>query len=442
MTSGRPSPPASTRAARREAARHGALEGSRLIGLGAAIAAEAARDWERAPFTIGRSLRELRGLASAERWLLGEMIHGWLRHRRRLAWEIGGEDVAAMLRRWLEESPDLVGEEEAALAGMAPERREGNGERAFHEISDPIERLGLALSYPDWMVGRAVAQLGLAEGERLLEAMNRRAPLTARANRLRGKREALAARLGEEGIVTRPTRLARDGLHLETRRNVYDLPAFRDGSFELQDEGSQLVAELVAPPPGGRVIDACAGAGGKSLALASTMMNQGRIAALDVSQRKLDELRQRARRAGVTNLQATVIERDGPLLFAPADRVVVDAPCSGLGVVRRNPETKWRLAPADITELAALQLVILERGAPLVRPGGRIVYATCSILEEENGGVVTRFLERHPEFVLMPAKEILGRERAASLGDGEVLRLWPQIHDTDGFFAAVLRRVR
>jgi 16S rRNA (cytosine967-C5)-methyltransferase len=225
--------------------------------------------------------------------------------------------------------------------------------------------------------------------------------------------------------------------------NAFGLTAFREGLFEVMDEGSQLVAEAVAPPPRSRVVDACAGAGGKTLALAAMLANQGRILALDTSGKKLEELRRRARRAGISNLAAR--EVGSPVLPAEAklgawDRVLVDVPCSGLGTLRRNPEARWRLSPKAVDDYPADQLALLIAYAPLVASGGRLIYATCSVLREENDAVVERFLGERPDFVVMPLKEIWGKARAAEVGDETFLRLLPHVHDTDGFFAAVLRR--
>jgi 16S rRNA (cytosine967-C5)-methyltransferase len=210
------------------------------------------------------------------------------------------------------------------------------------------------------------------------------------------------------------------------------------------DEGSQLVAEAVAPPPRGRVADACAGAGGKTLALAAMLANQGRILALDSNGKKLEELRRRARRAGLSNVVAREVK--GAVLPPEAklsawDRVLVDAPCSGLGTLRRNPEARWRLSAKAVDAYPADQLALLVTYAPLVAEGGRLIYATCSVLREENDAVIERFLRERPDFVVMPLKEIWGKARAATLGDETFLRLLPHVHDTDGFFAAVLRRV-
>ncbi len=275
--------------------------------------------------------------------------------------------------------------------------------------------------------------------------MNRRAPLTARANRLKNTREELARLLADEGVPTEPCPLAPDGLELVTHVNAYGLQAFKEGRFELQDAGSQAIAELTAPPPRGVVVDACAGAGGKTLALGALLGNRGRLTAFDVSDVKLEELRTRARRAGLTNVRALVVDAKLPdaeelALHGRADRVLCDVPCSGLGTLRRNPEARWRLQPSDLDELPPLQRAILERYAPLVAPGGRLVYATCTVDAAENDAVVDGFLAAHPEFVAVPAKEILGRARAEQLGDGLRLRVLPHVHDSDGFFAAVLRR--
>jgi 16S rRNA (cytosine967-C5)-methyltransferase len=209
------------------------------------------------------------------------------------------------------------------------------------------------------------------------------------------------------------------------------------------DEGSQLVAEAVAPPPRGRVIDACAGAGGKTLALGAILEGAGRILALDTAGKKLEELRRRARRAGLNNVAAREISGRAPPDDATPgrwDRVLVDAPCSGLGTLRRNPEARWRLTSKEVATFPPRQLALLIDNAPLVAPGGRLVYATCTVIGDENEKVIERFLAERPDFAPFPLKEIWGKERALACGDGVNLRLFPHRHDTDGFFCAVLRR--
>jgi 16S rRNA (cytosine967-C5)-methyltransferase len=339
---------------------------------------------------------------------------------------------------------DAQVETELRVAGVDPARLADVASR-LRRVTDEDERTAIDLSYPTWLVARLVREQGREAATALLAAMNRRAPLAARANRLKNTREELAERLQHENVTTQPLPLTADGLELLTHVNAYGLDAFSEGRFELQDAGSQIIAELVAPPPRGTIVDACAGAGGKTLALGALAANRGRLTAFDVSDHKLEELRTRARRAGLTNVQALLVEETLPTseelaLHGRADRVLCDVPCSGLGTLRRNPEARWRLTPADLDELPARQRAILDRYAALVAPGGRLIYATCTVARVENDDVVDAFLAAHPTFVEVPAKEILGRARAEAIGDGTRLRLLPHVHDTDGFFAAVLRR--
>jgi 16S rRNA (cytosine967-C5)-methyltransferase len=412
------------------------------------IFAAASRDWAQAPGVIARSFRGARELRSVERRFVGEAVYGMIRWRRRLGFAIGSEHATplAMYLVWLagEFPGDAQVETELRVAGIDP-ARVADVDARIAAIADESERLAVAQSYPTWLVSRLVAERGADDAGKLLAAMNKRAPLTARANRLKNSREDLEQFLEDDGIASQPSPLAPDGLELVTHVNAYGLQAFKDGRFELQDAGSQAIAELTAPPPRGVVVDACAGAGGKTLALGALLGNRGRLIAFDVSDDKLEELRTRARRAGLTNVQALLVDDKIPsseelALHGRADRVLCDVPCSGLGTLRRNPEARWRLQPSDLDELPPLQRAILERYAPLVAPGGRLVYATCTVDRAENDAVVDAFAAAHPEFVAVPAKEILGRARAEQIGDGLRLRLSPAVHDTDGFFAAVLRR--
>jgi 16S rRNA (cytosine967-C5)-methyltransferase len=296
---------------------------------------------------------------------------------------------------------------------------------------------------------RLISQYG-DRADELATALNQRAPLTVRANTLKTTREALVARLAEEKVVARPTRFAPAGLTLETRVNMFGLAAFKDGLFEAQDEASQLVAELVAPPPKGLVVDACAGAGGKTLGLGAIMENRGRLVALDVDARKLEELRRRARRAGLSNARAIAVDAESwpdevEALRGRAERVLVDAPCSGLGALRRNPEARWRLGEEDLARFPAQQLAIARRAQNLVAPGGRLIYATCTVLRAENEDVLDKLVTScGPGWEIMRTAEIWGTERASWVSDvsATFLKLLPHRHDTDGFFAAVLRRVR
>ena len=318
------------------------------------------------------------------------------------------------------------------------------------ELRTEANSLALRWSLDPEIARRLLDDLGPLEADALGRALDAPAPVIARCNRLRGTREELAARLlAESGIETQPTLLAPDGLVLLGAALPFRTAAFAEGGFELQDEGSQLISEVVAPPPRGTVVDACAGSGGKTLHLGALLANRGRIVAVDLptpGARRLAELRRRARRAGLDNLEAIEADPDAPeppalaRLRGRADRVLVDAPCSGLGVLRRKPEARRGTDPTWLDQLPALQLSILERFSPLVAAGGRLVYATCTVLAAENEQVVAAFLAAHPDFERVPIKSFLGRERAALIGDGTSLRLLPHVHGTDGFFAAVLRR--
>jgi 16S rRNA (cytosine967-C5)-methyltransferase len=314
-----------------------------------------------------------------------------------------------------------------------------------------VRRLALAASMPDFLAARLVADHG-GDAEPLARALNQRAPMTIRANLLRGDVDGLAAELTAAGLEVRRGEHAATALHVESRTNLFGLAAFQAGRFEAQDEGSQLIAELVAPPPRGLVVDFCAGAGGKTLAIAAALGNRGRVIAADVDPRKLAELKRRARRAGVTTVQAVELApAHDAALPAPlarvegkVDRVLVDAPCTGVGALRRNPEARFRLGETDLARLPAEQLAIVERALGLLAPGGRLIYATCTVLRAENRAVVDAALARHPDLELVPTKEIWGLPRARVLGDpdGATLEVTPHRHGCDGFFAAVLRRRR
>jgi len=311
---------------------------------------------------------------------------------------------------------------------------------------DPVRRLAVEESLPAWMARLFVAELGDEGAFALARSMNERAPLTLRVNRLKTERDGLLRALRDEGVEAVSTRWSPDGVTVRSRQNLFQLRAFRDGLFEIQDEGSQLLAQLLDPHPGWTVVDACAGAGGKTLALAASMRNRGRLVALDTEPQRLEKLAPRARRAGVHNWEAHVVAPEGVppelerRLAGTADAVLIDAPCSGLGVLRRNPDARFRLDEGSVARFACIQRDLLARYAALARPGGRIVYATCSVAREEDEDVVEAILAAHPELELVPPSETLGAELAERLGAERYLRLLPHRHGTDGFFAALLRR--
>jgi 16S rRNA (cytosine967-C5)-methyltransferase len=408
--------------------------------LSLSIFAEARREWRYATEVIARAFREHREVGARDRREVAERVYGMIRMHRRT------DAICAWLLRPRKRALEDLAPHEQDLLRYLVYRADQEGAEVdlskFGIDTAALLRreqalrgdLGLSLSYPDWLVRRVMEEVESAR--ELLAALNTRAPLDIRANTAKTTREELATRLAEEGIETRPLRLAAAGLELVTRTNAFGLRAFQDGLFEVQDEASQLVAEITAPPVRGVVVDACAGAGGKTLALGAALGGKGRIVAFDIDPRKLAELRRRARRAGLANVQAVSVQTGIPPMQAA--RVLVDAPCSGLGVLRRNPEARWRLTPEEVGAFPARQLALLEQYAPLVEPGGRLIYATCTFLRAEDEGVVDTFLVRHDSFRVMPVKAILGAARAAEMGDGTFLRTWPHRQGTDGFFAAVL----
>ncbi len=309
---------------------------------------------------------------------------------------------------------------------------------------DPIALpRAVQLDLPEWLLARLDAQLGAAETDRLANALREAAPLDVRVNTLKADRETVRRRLSEEGHRLEPTPFSPLALRRVDRAPLFQTEAFRDGLFEVQDEGSQLLGLLVEARRRETVVDYCAGAGGKTLQIAAQMANTGTVYAFDVAAHRLERIRPRLRRAGIDNVQPIAISGGSDArvrrLQGKADRVLVDAPCSGTGTLRRSPDIKWR--PIDLEALAAQQRDILAAAATLVRPGGRLVYATCSLLREENADIVQGFLEAHAAFHPVPVAEVLARRQIALPDAADHLRLWPHRHGTDGFFAAVLERV-
>jgi 16S rRNA (cytosine967-C5)-methyltransferase len=298
------------------------------------------------------------------------------------------------------------------------------------------------LEVPDWLLPHLRARFGPAlEAE--LAAFGTPAPLDLRVNLLKGSREQARAALAAEGIEAETTPLSPWGLRIAGRRAVTTGPAFQSGIVEIQDEGSQLVAALVGAAPEMRVADFCAGAGGKTLALAMTMENRGHVVACDTHAHRLEAAVRRLRRAGVHNVERHLLVPGDKWIKRRAggfDRVLVDAPCTGTGTWRRNPDARHRLTESDLAELLPKQAAILDRAARLVRKGARLIYATCSVLIEENEGQVAGFLERNREFVLRPLAQAWPFASPVPV-QGSMLALTPHSHGTDGFFAAVLERV-
>ena len=365
---------------------------------------------------LDRFLRSRRDLDATRRQAVAEAVFGVGLWRRRLRFHAGEHApplllLASLLR-------DLAGRDDA-------ERLCGLPASALPPMVDPPADLPTRYSMPDWLAATLVREAG-DEAPILADALCMPGPIFLRVNRARTLRDARVPRLLAEGIETRPTRLAPDGLEvLSPRPNLLALPSFREGLLEVQDEGSQLLGEAVAARPGEVVLDLCAGAGGKTLQLAAAVAPSGTVHACDPDGARLDRLRTRAARAGAA-VTAHGPQAPSDLL---ADRVLVDAPCSELGALRRGPDLRFRLDPASFATLPPLQLGILERAASHVRPGGRLVYATCTLRREENEEVARSFEEERADFTRSDTLPGL------SGGDG-FLRLWPHRHGTDGFFAA------
>ncbi len=316
-----------------------------------------------------------------------------------------------------------------------------------HSLPHPEQPDWVRLNVQEWVVPHLQEAYGSGWG-REIAALETPPPVDLRVNRLKATVEQARAALAREGVETEPMRFAPDGLRLRRRLSVVAGDAFKNGLVEIQDEGSQIVAALIDARPGMQIVDYCAGAGGKTLAIAAGMNNKGRVVAMDVLETRLDRSAQRLRRAGVHNVERRTIDADSRKWLKRQagnfDRVLVDAPCTGTGTWRRNPDGRWTLRPTDLEELLPKQAAILDAASKLVRPGGGLVYATCSVLPAENERQVEAFLQRHPDFEAVPIgtlwRDTLPTEPPADLLDAPYLRLSPARHGTDGFFAATLVR--
>ena len=386
---------------------------------------------------LSAHLRRHPELGPRERSLVAEAAFAVLRRRRSLAAAAGSEAPRELLLAAL-----------ARVLGFSARTLEGVADAAWvaRVRSAPGDALSDAVraDLPDWLWQRLARQHGPEEAMRIAHGLLNPAPLDLRVNLARTSREEAQARLLADGLDARPTPFSPAGLRLAGKPAINRHPLFKEGQVEVQDEGSQLLAWLVAPRRGEMVADYCAGAGGKTLALGMLMRGAGRLYAMDVSEKRLAALRPRATRAGLSNVHSIALSGESDArakrLAGKLDRVLVDAPCSGFGTLRRNPDLKWRHDARAVEELAAKQRRILEAAARLVKPGGRLVYATCSVLEEENEAVVDAFRSSAPHFQPLSCSELLAAQRIR-VDTGERLRLWPHVHGTDGFFAAAFRRI-
>jgi 16S rRNA (cytosine967-C5)-methyltransferase len=396
--------------------------------------------------------RDRRYIGSGDRRAVSERAWAVVRGRRRLGWWL--ERVGARVNPRLLVAASLVldgwqvdGVAQSFSGGrfgptsLSREEAASLAELEGHTLVHPKMPQAVKIEAPDWILPLLRARFG-HDLNAEMAAMETEAPLDLRVNLLKGTLAEAQAALAAEAIEAAPTTLSPWGLRIEGRRPVTAGKAFKDGLVEIQDEGSQLVAALVGAAPEMRVVDWCAGAGGKTLALAMTMANRGHIVACDVSAPRLDAAVKRLRRAGVHNVERHLVEPGDKWAKRRAggfDRVLVDAPCTGTGTWRRNPDARLRLTETDLAELVAKQADILSHAARLVRKGGRLVYATCSVLLEENEAQVQAFLSSHPDFALRPLAEAWTLPSSLPC-PGPYLFLSPRQHGTDGFFAAVLER--
>jgi len=372
-----------------------------------------------ADLAVQQYFKRERRLGARDRARLADLVFGILRHLLRVqaAAEDAG-DADALVTAWLDGRWQQLD-----TASLTPE---------------------VAADMPGWLL----AAWPWTEAERaraMADAFNQPAPLDLRVNVAKAKRDAVQAALARDGIETEAGRWSPHALRVLGKPALQRHPLMNDGTLEVQDEGSQLLGFLLAPRRGELVVDFCAGAGGKSLQMGAMMRNNGRIHAFDVSAGRLSELSLRARRAALTIVHPMAIrdETDSRLerLAGKADKVLVDAPCSGLGTLRRAPDLKWRQGPEDVSARAGVQRAILAAAARLLKPGGVLVYATCSMMGEENDALVEAFLAEHPQFAIDPAPPVLARQGIALPEDGRsAMHLDPLQHDTDAFYGVRLAR--
>jgi 16S rRNA (cytosine967-C5)-methyltransferase len=399
------------------------------------LAARAPADAE-----LRRYFREHKNLGQRDRAVIAETVYQALRRRR-----------------LLEHVTPRATPREIALATIV--KLQGVGVSQLDAVLKPEEKAWLAAlkaqdlealpleiraDLPDWVIAKLRRGMDDAALLELAHGLQRPAPLDLRVNTLKAPREGVLDRLAYDRIEAAPTRYSPIGVRLREKPALNDHPMFLDGAVEVQDEGSQLLGLLVEPRRGEMVVDFCAGAGGKTLQMGAAMHSSGRLYAFDVSDTRLAKLAPRLKRSGLSNVfpQRIAGENDPKVkrLRGKIDRVLVDAPCTGLGTLRRNPDLKARHTPEGLVELTAKQRSILEAAAALVKPGGRLVYGTCSLLAEENEDIVRQFLAKHPDFQALSARDVLERQGICVPGVDQFLRLYPHVHDTDGFFAAVLER--
>lgn len=448
-------------------------ETPRDLALGALL--RLARDSGFSSDILDRLFRTHPHLEDRDRALVSQLVQGVVRWRLRLDWIIGEASrfplkkidppVLEILRLALYQILFLSRIPESAAVNEAVKQVKARFPR--HVVSfvngllrnvcrhkdritfpdrsaNPVLYLSVYHSYPEWLVEKWFRELGEEEAEALLEAGNRTPVLTLRVNGLKTSRARLIRRLELEGLQVRPTRYSPLGVVVEGLRGRVDqLEAFREGLFQVQDEGAQAISFLLAPPAGSRVLDVCAGYGGKTSHLAAMMDNQGKVVGLDTNRARLVSLAENSKRLGIEVIHPVVADAadDVSALFRVSfDRIMVDAPCSGLGVLSRHPDGKWNRKKEDIERLALLQASILSRAAGALRRGGRMLYVTCTVSREENEGVVEKFLKKNGDCTLVNLRDEAPPWAGDLIEERGFFRALPHLHGTDGFFAALFAR--
>ena len=392
--------------------------------------------------------RNQRQLGVRDRGFAAETVYGCLRRRRYLEYiadsiPARAEDQVAIYLMFTQGWSARAVED----AGYRPPKNSSGG-LGLRDVAERLHTpstdlpLGAQTDLPDWLLDKLLAQYGDAGTRALAAALNQPATLDLRVNTLKAERGQVAEQLASEGYPVEATPYSPVGLRRQERAPLFKTPSFQSGLFEVQDEGSQLLAPLLEARRQEMVVDFCAGAGGKTLHLGAMMANSGSLYAFDIVQKRLDRLKPRLIRAGLDNVRMIAIahERDTRVrrLAGKVDRVLVDAPCTGTGTLRRNPDSKWR--EPDMAVTTATQARILTAAATLVKPGGRLVYATCSLLRAENDDIVAAFLADHTDFSALPAGDILARRGITISLTDNALRLLPHVHHTDGFYALAMER--
>ena len=388
---------------------------------------------------LSQYFRTHRQLGRQDRAFVADTVFAVLRRRIGLEFHSGADSARRLLLAYLNRVEGISLRQLEPLAGT--DTAWAAALKAPRDAGAPP--LHVAAELPEWLTAMLAAQMDADEILALGRALQQPAPLDLRVNPLLTTRDEVLAALAADGIACAPTPYAPLGVRLESKPALNQHPLFLSGKVEVQDEGSQLLCYLLAPKRREMVVDFCAGAGGKTLLLGALMQSAGRLYAFDVSAYRLQRFVPRLRRSQLSNVHPQAIDSENDTrvkrLARKIDRVLVDAPCSGFGTLRRNPDLKWRQSAQGVAELVAKQRAILAAASSLVKPGGRLVYATCSFLRAENRDVVAEFLAAHPAFRLLPAAPELARQQIP-LDTGEFLELAPQRHGCDGFFAAVMER--